>query len=735
MASVRLGSAMRQIDQLFGEGTLAGLPDAQILERFVRHRDELAFTALVQRHGPMVLSVCRGILADPNDADDAFQAAFLLLARKAGSLWVGDSLGGWLHRVASRIALQIKADAARRRHQERRAAEKAGVRATSGQPEDDTFRVLHQEIDRLPEHYRKPIILCYLEHMTYQQAANHLRWSEGTTQGRLARGRSLLRARLERRGVCLGAATLQAPTLPRGASAVSMSMLLPAVRIARRLGPGEAIGVGTASAAAECLVEQALRTMVFAKLKMVAAAALLIGTMTCVATGLGASGPMGVELPAATAPRITPAPPAPEPNVGQARAAVKPTFAARAGRVVREEPRKAEGPPRPPVAPPPIADREPAEGAGNRPPAIPVTSLAREPEAKEAPRPRPAVSPGKDNRETPAQAVSHLVEQLRRHPVTPRTAAWRLGLYLLDAENGETTLIADEPGPGLVRCGSPEWSHDGKRIVFDVMPADQVPLTRLKVIELAGGRLEINDLGLGNCPGFSPKDDRIVFLNNSRVGGARSGVWLMRADGSERRILGDYGRPRWSPNSRQFLIVDFDLPRQMTLMDVMPEKSGPIRLPGQNLFPEPSWVGGELIVAAIGSEAPDSIALIDVSEPGEARIKEVLWKNQGGPDVKPLYPLYSAATRRCIFVGQDARGMAFYAFQPGQTGPPRRLESGGYDEQIQDVAISPDGRYVVFASDRPGPRPGKPAPARKPERGNTNLFRGNNDLFISQTIK
>ncbi|HZW29195.1 MAG TPA: hypothetical protein VFF52_00705 [Isosphaeraceae bacterium] len=88
--------------------------------------------------------------------------------------------------------------------------------------------------------------------------------------------------------------------------------------------------------------------------------------------------------------------------------------------------------------------------------------------------------------------------------MTPRVATGRLGLDLLDVENGEVTLIADEPGPGLLRCGSPEWSHDGKRILCDVMPANRVPLTRLKVIELAHGSLEINDLGLGNCPGFSP---------------------------------------------------------------------------------------------------------------------------------------------------------------------------------------------------------------------------------------
>src|SRR5580693_3807252 len=105
MASARHGAALRHIHRLFDEGTLAGLPDARLLERYVSHRDELAFQALVQRHGAMVMAVCRGVLDDPNDADDAFQAAFLLLARKAGALWVHDSLGGWLHRVACRIAL------------------------------------------------------------------------------------------------------------------------------------------------------------------------------------------------------------------------------------------------------------------------------------------------------------------------------------------------------------------------------------------------------------------------------------------------------------------------------------------------------------------------------------------------------------------------------------------------------------------------------------------------------
>src|SRR5690348_8211685 len=160
MASIRRDAALRPIDRLFGEGTLAGLNDARLLERYNANGDELAFEALVRRHGSMVLGVCRRVLGDPNDADDAFQATFLLLARKARSIWVDGSVGGWLHRVAWRIALQLRADAARRRDRERRAAERVGEAVMAGESRDDTVAVIHQEIDRLPERYRRPVVLC-----------------------------------------------------------------------------------------------------------------------------------------------------------------------------------------------------------------------------------------------------------------------------------------------------------------------------------------------------------------------------------------------------------------------------------------------------------------------------------------------------------------------------------------------------------------------------------------------
>jgi len=304
MTRMHGGAAIRQIRLLFGEGTLAGLSDAEILERYVSRREELAFEALVQRHGAMVLGVCRGILRDRDDADDAFQAAFLLLARKARSLWIEDSLGGWLHRVASRIALQMRADAARRRDRERRAAERAAGRCAIPSPVDDGEQVIHQEIDRLPDRYREPLVLCCLEGMTYAQAAARLRWSEATTQGRLARARRLLRARLARRGVTPVVAALGSIDRTAGASSVPGSLRAAAVRAARHIVLGEAAAVGAVSTAIDALVSRAMRSMVMARVGMVARAGLIVGVLAFGAVGLPAPGRISADEPGSVARRV-----------------------------------------------------------------------------------------------------------------------------------------------------------------------------------------------------------------------------------------------------------------------------------------------------------------------------------------------------------------------------------------------------------------------------------------------
>jgi RNA polymerase sigma factor (sigma-70 family) len=183
-----------------------GLPDEELLDRFLgpdRTAAEDAFRALVRRHGPMVRGVCRRVLVQPHDAEDASQAAFLMLARKAGRIRDRRALGRWLCAVAYRIAVQTRTGSVRRRTHESQAA---GVSAATRAPEHHTSRsllrlVVHEEVDRLPETYRSAVGLCYLEEFTNEEAARLLGLPVGTVKVRLARARELLRARLTRRGL------------------------------------------------------------------------------------------------------------------------------------------------------------------------------------------------------------------------------------------------------------------------------------------------------------------------------------------------------------------------------------------------------------------------------------------------------------------------------------------------------------------------------------------------------
>ncbi len=200
MSNMTRSAVLRPINRLFNEGTLVGSSDAELLERFVARRDERAFEALVSRHGGSVQAVCRDILRDPHDAEDAFQATFLILARKAGSLWVGNSLAAWLHRVARRVAVEASRQKARRRAVEKTGLDIEPAWKDASTPWGTLPQALHEEIDQLPERYRAPIILCDLEELTRDQAAQQLGLPPGTVAGRLARARDLLRQRLIRRG-------------------------------------------------------------------------------------------------------------------------------------------------------------------------------------------------------------------------------------------------------------------------------------------------------------------------------------------------------------------------------------------------------------------------------------------------------------------------------------------------------------------------------------------------------
>jgi RNA polymerase sigma factor (sigma-70 family) len=181
--------------------------DAELLARFVRQRDEGAFEVLVHRHGPIVWGVCRRLLTRTEDAEDAFQAAFVVLLRRAGSIRDGSLLGNWLYGVAYRVAVRARARAVRRA-----AREKQGIltepAATATETTTDWQHLLHEELFRLPEKYRRPIVMCYLNGKTNEEAAAALGWPVGTVKGRLSRARQLLRVRLAGRGICLAGAAL-----------------------------------------------------------------------------------------------------------------------------------------------------------------------------------------------------------------------------------------------------------------------------------------------------------------------------------------------------------------------------------------------------------------------------------------------------------------------------------------------------------------------------------------------
>ncbi len=316
----------------------------------------------------------------------------------------------------------------------------------------------------------------------------------------------------------------------------------------------------------------------------------------------------------------------------------------------------------------------------------------------------PAAPVSKAKKETPAEASARLAEQLKRNPGKLSKLDRRRGLFLMDLVQGDVTMIADEPDPGSDSCGSPKWSHDGRRILFDAMPDQEFHLLRIKAIEIGAQRPTMTDLGLGARPTLSPDDQRIAFLlHHNAIQGAQPGVWVMQADGSNRHVAGEaFGMPFWSPDGRQFLIVGFQDPRQLTLINLENPNSHNLKIPGHQVFGWPSWADVGTVAAIVGTEGNgDSVALLDVSNPQQARIKEVLWKRGKDLAVRPLWPVYSHSTRRCIFVGIEPKGMALYSVEPGQPGRAKRLEAGELDLQIGGLAFSPDGRYLLFCSTRP----------------------------------
>jgi RNA polymerase sigma factor (sigma-70 family) len=278
--------ALRDLRTLFRFGVAGDLSDGQLLDRFVARRDEAAeeaFAMLVERHGSMVMGVCRRLLSHSHDAEDAFQATFLVLARKAATIRRRETLASWLYGVALRTAKDARGRAARRRAREERVTVTNHVDPEGDDSTGELRSILDTELARLPEPFRLVVLLCELEGLSRHEASCRLGIPEGTLSSRLARAKAMLRDRLVRRGLFVTTASLTtALSYEFQAAAVSLALAESTTRAAVQAAAGSSLA-GLVSASVHSLTEEVLKTMLFAKLKGIA-----LGVMTAGAIVTGA---------------------------------------------------------------------------------------------------------------------------------------------------------------------------------------------------------------------------------------------------------------------------------------------------------------------------------------------------------------------------------------------------------------------------------------------------------------
>lgn len=334
MSSGPSGYLIRFIRKVAGAGDGAAATDGQLLERFVSAADQRAFEILLDRYGPMVLGLCRRLLRDPHEAEDAFQATFLVLARKARSLSRPERVGSWLYGVAYRTALKARAGAARKRAQETPVMDVAAPEPADQPAWKDLLPYLDDEVSRLPEKYRLPVVHCYLRGQTYAEAARALGWAEGTVSSRLARARERLRKRLARRGVAVSAGAVAAALAGAEASAaVPAALLQSTARAAAAVAAGRG-AEGVVSTKVLTLTQGVLKTMFATQLKMTAAVLVALGLVgtgggvlwrQAAARGLGdepAQAKTQTKPKPAEKPEVKAAASQPKPDDGQPRAAI-----------------------------------------------------------------------------------------------------------------------------------------------------------------------------------------------------------------------------------------------------------------------------------------------------------------------------------------------------------------------------------------------------------------------------
>jgi RNA polymerase sigma factor (sigma-70 family) len=478
MSGGQLDSVLRHLRKLVGTSADED-SDGRLLERFLARRDEAAFATLLARHGPMVWGVCRRLLPEAHDAEDAFQATFLVLVRRARSLDRRGSLAGWLHAVAGRVALRARAGHGR---QQPLTEEVSAMNATD--PPSEAARrelraLIDEELRRLPEKYRGPVLLCDVQGRSHDEAARQLGYPAGSMSWRLARGRELLRRGLERRGVALAAGALAALLAEDATAAVPAAVTEATTRAVLLV----AAGAGTLPAQLAALVDGTARALAVARLKLLAA--LLALGLLVAAGGVAAqraltAGRAPSPQPEQRAENVEPAPPPAPP--------------------VKDTPNKSEPAPAPPVAkPPPRVDLH-----GDPLPPGAVTRLGtlrlRQADGVSA----FAFSPDGKLLATAGDLKVGPLDKTLRATAGDSTDGW---LHVWDVATGKLVSRLREGGVTQVA-----FSPDGKTLVVGTQPGGQES-HRYRLWDLETGR---ERLGLGQLDrptsalAFSP-DGKILF--------------------------------------------------------------------------------------------------------------------------------------------------------------------------------------------------------------------------------
>jgi RNA polymerase sigma factor (sigma-70 family) len=686
---------LSHIRRLAKAGPSGAPTDRECLARFAAEGDEAAFETLVIRHGPMVLRVCRSVLGDPHAAEDAFQATFLILARRVSSVRKHQSLGSWLFKVARRIALRDKASACLRRRREGSAACRQGADPVDEVSWREVQAIFFDELGRMAERYRAPLVLCWTEGKTRDEAACQLGLAPATLKKRLERGRKLLRHRLTRRGLALSAGVI--------ASRVSAGTVLPPmlVRAAVRAGTaGRAPGVAARSVPPEVerLASHVASSALFGRLRLVASAVLVAGAIVASGVGLYAEG------------RPTDKPVGGEKRPGQQPASAR---------------TDAQGDPLP-------------AGAISRLGSLRMRHGRFVDYVRYLPGGKTLLSMGGDSVRIWDVATGEQVRELPREtigmpdPVAPLSPDGKLlvtvgesGIGLVDVATGKKTRTLGSGGYTAAR-----WSPDGKLIAAHTRDLPGA----VEVLEVATGR-QLWSKSFDRLPlfvlAFSP--DGSTLIAGGRImlelpPAADHGIYLVDARTGEQRRRIETGtrnplRIMPSPDGSQLLAIcrEENRPSSLCVWDVQTGKELRQIVPPENKHDRLAGYFSALAFTPSGKSFVTAGRVDQLVEWDLATGKELRRFGRGTMHANDI--AFSPDGKTVALAGTGA-SVRLYDWASGED----RSPGGGNPMQITDVSVTPNGRTVVTSGFGPtllcwDPFTGRVRHRYRPEEDDSPYFR------------